>query len=188
MNCNSDVLDFFDFCHKCGKSLGKSTNEERSKPQTSQPQTSQSQTSQPQTSQPQTFQQFKKHSASERLQNIGKKKKQETQKEVQVYIGILKLSEGVLEPAEEKVMLVRVPKDISKLQLLSNPIDKHAAYDKKIDPYASYALAYPEGSEVLTIPGQPSQLFQLDRYKEDISKPCNRITLYLVETPFRSKR
>ena len=59
---------------------------------------------------------------------------------------------------------------------------------KNFDPYASHTLAYPEGSEVLTIPGQPSQLFQLDKHKKDISKPYNRITLYLVERHFSEVR
>ena len=78
-------------------------------------------------------------------------------------------------------MMVRVPVCIRKLELLNKGIEKHSAHDRSFDRFASYALVYPDGTEVLTLPGQPTQLFQLDKYKEDIGKPYNRITLYLVE-------
>ena len=41
-------------------------------------------------------------------------------------------------------------------------------------------MAYPDGSEILTLPDRPTEIFQLDKYKEDIGKTYNRITLFLV--------
>ena len=78
-------------------------------------------------------------------------------------------------------MMVRVPAWVRKLELLNKGIEKHAAHDRNFDRYGDYALVYPDGTEVLTLPGKPAQLFQLDKYKEDFGKPYNRITLFLVE-------
>ena len=48
----------------------------------------------------------------------------------------------------------------------------------------SQIRAAPDGSEILTLPGEPNQLLQLDKYKEDIGKPYNRISLYLVQRDY----
>lgn len=66
------------------------------------------------------------------------------------------------------------------MPLLVKALDKHSAHDRNFDPNEDYTLGYPDGTEVLTLPGQPSQIFQLDKYKEDIGKSFNRITLYIV--------
>ena len=65
--------------------------------------------------------------------------------------------------------------------MLRKAIERHQAYDRKFDPDAGYTIAYPDGTEILTLPGQLTQIFQLDKYKEDIGKPYNRISLYLVK-------
>ncbi|KAK3724043.1 hypothetical protein QZH41_000911, partial [Actinostola sp. cb2023] len=172
--CAADVLDLFNFCHKCGKSLSNTQAQGKS-------------TSTEVTSRPQTFQQFRKRLSAQRQQKkvetgIKKKKPEsESPNEVLINIGVLKLTKGVLKPCKGKVMIVRVPTNIRKLDLLRKGIEKHAAYDKHFDPHEGYTLAFPDGSEVLTIPGQPTQIFQLDKYKEDIGKSYNRLTLYLVE-------
>ena len=40
-------------------------------------------------------------------------------------------------------------------------------------------LVYPDGQLAITLPGQPDDEFTLRKYKEDLCKPFNRITLYL---------
>ena len=77
-------------------------------------------------------------------------------------------------------MPIQVPVAIRKLELLSKSIDKHADHDRRFQGYGDYALVYPDGTEVLTLPGQPSALFQLDKYKEEVKKPWNRINLYII--------
>ena len=93
----------------------------------------------------------------------------------------MKLVNGVIKPLKGKAMTIRVPSDIRKLQLLRKAIERHQAYDRKFDPDAGYTIAYPDGTEILTLPGQSTQIFQLDKYKEDIGKPYNRISFYLVK-------
>ena len=80
-------------------------------------------------------------------------------------------------------MPIQVPVAIRKLELLSKSIDKHADHDRRFQKYGDYALVYPDGTEVLTLPGQPSALFQLDKYKEEVKKPWNRINLYIIDRP-----
>ena len=70
---------------------------------------------------------------------------------------------------------------IRKAELLQKGIAKHVAYNRHFGRYADYALCYPDGTEILTIPGQPDQIFQLDKYKEDLCKPYKRINLFLVD-------
>ena len=99
----------------------------------------------------------------------------------QAYVGLIKINKAELKPIKGKTMLVRVPVNVRKLDLLEKSVEKHAAHDRNFDRYESYALLYPDGTEVLTLPGNPTQLFQLNKYKEDIEKPYNRIAFYLVE-------
>ena len=51
-------------------------------------------------------------------------------------------------------MLVRMPTNIRKQELLKKGIEKHAAYDRNFRPYENHALLYLDGTEVLTLPGQ----------------------------------
>ena len=48
------------------------------------------------------------------------------------------------------------------------------------DTKLSWKLVYPDGQYCLTLPGQEDQEFTLRKYKEDLGKPYNRITLYLT--------
>lgn len=171
--CEADVLDVFKYCHQCGnvlQSAGEKPAKEAKVVEV-----------------PQTFEQFRKSMSSKRQgnprdkQDKTKKKKLEIPAEVMINVGIMKLVKGELKPVKGKAMIVRVLPDIRKQELLKKGIEKHAAYDMNFQPYENYVLLYPDGTEVLTLPGQPTQLFQLDKYKEDIGKPYSRISLYLIE-------
>ena len=74
----------------------------------------------------------------------------------------MKSVNGLLKPVKGKAMVVRVLSDIRKVPLLSKALDKHSAHDRNFDPNEDYTL-YPDGTEGLTLPGQPSQIFQLDK-------------------------
>lgn len=179
-NCNADVLELFRFCHKCGKSLKKTEKAAEQQPSVSKAMGKDLPTLPTLT----TFEDFRKRLSSQRQENIkdkGKKKKTDTTSEVMMNIGRMKLVNGDLKPVKGKIMIVRVPVSIKKLELLRKGIDKHAAHDRTFDPFEDYTLLYPDGTEILTLPGQSTQIFQLDKYKEDIGKPFNRITLYLIE-------
>ena len=168
-NCKADVLTLFQFCHTCGNPLhdeAQSSGERPPRP--------------PKRKAPPTFNEFRKKLSFQRQERAAKDKTVPA-KDVLLNIGVMKLVKGTLKPVKGKIMMVRVPVCIRKLELLNKGIEKHSAHDRSFDRFASYALVYPDGTEVLTLPGQPTQLFQLDKYKEDIGKPYNRITLYLVE-------
>ena len=87
---------------------------------------------------------------------------------------------GVLKPVRGKVLMIKVAVEAHKLDIVSKGVDKHSAHDRLFNGKQLHTLAYPDGSEVLTLPGKVDEIFQLDKYKEDLGKPYNRITLYLV--------
>ena len=67
---------------------------------------------------------------------------------------------------------------------LKPPIEKscvrHCKHDCSFRKDKSYALAYPDGSIVNTLPGT-NESFTLEKYKEDIGKIYLRIILYLLD-------
>ena len=75
---------------------------------------------------------------------------------------------------------MRTVPTINKVKLLEKSIDKHTAHDRSFAPYQGYTLTYPDGTEIFTIPGKPNESFTLERYKNEVGKPYNRITLYLA--------
>ena len=109
-----------------------------------------------------------------------KKTKKNDVGEVMINVSLMKLSKGVLKSVKWKSRTLRVATDSRKSQLLTKAIDKHSAHDRTFNRYAGYTLAYPDGSEILTLPDRPTEIFQLDKYKEDVGKTYNRITFFLV--------
>ena len=211
-NCKVDVLDLFNFCHACGRSLKWHSEEQNDtsttsclpgcRPSGSQRQSISSQGTMPNLSlarsnstarttfesrmPPPTFEQFRKRLSASRTDGMknNKKKQKVEPKEVLINVGIMYLADGnILKPIKGKNMPIQVPVAIRKLELLSKSIDKHADHDRRFQSYGDYALVYPDGTEVLTLPGQPSALFQLDKYKEEVKKPWNRINLYIIDRP-----
>ena len=85
-----------------------------------------------------------------------------------------------LKPVRGKTLPVRTVTTINKVQLLEKSFDKHAAHDRSFSPYQGHTLTYPDGTEIFTIPGKPNESFTLEKYKEEVGKPYNRITLYLA--------
>ena len=179
IRCGVVNLEEFNFCHNCGKQVQvegliqnetKKSNEKNVQKKV------------------QTFDQFRKRLSSQRQEQINTNKKFKAKKnkavastEVMINIGLMKLVNGFFKPVKGKAMTVRVLSDIRKVPLLSKALEKHSAHDRSFDPNEDYTLAYPDGTEVLTLPGQPAQIFQLGKYKEDVGKSFNRITLYLIQ-------
>jgi hypothetical protein len=132
-----------------------------------------------------SFEDFRKRVASQRIDKAAngtaKKKKCEELKEVLINVGMRKYAKGELRPAKGKGMLVRVYTNVRKAELLKKSIEKHAAHNQHFDEYENYAILYPDGTEILTLPDQATQLFQLDHYMEDVGKPYNRISFFLIE-------
>ena len=53
--------------------------------------------------------------------------------------------------------MVRVPTTIRKLELLKLSYDKHCAHDRTFDKDADYTLAFPDGTEIITLPDHRGQ-------------------------------
>eukprot|EP00794_Sanderia_malayensis_P006545 gene6544-7283_t len=133
-----------------------------------------------------TFEQFRKRLSNDRSKSINNKKKKKAAEpkdtNVLINVGVMYHANGnILKPIKGKNMSIRVPITIRKVELLSKVTDKHVDHDRHFHRYGDYALVYPDGTEVLTLPGKPTTLFQLDKYKEEIGKPWNRINLYIVD-------
>ena len=97
-----------------------------------------------------------------------------------VNIGLMYLCGNTLKPIRGKTLPVRTVLTIHKVALLEKSIDKHAAHDRSFAPYQGYTLTYQDGTEIFTIPGKPNESFTLEKYKNEVGKPYNHITLYLV--------
>ena len=86
-----------------------------------------------------------------------------------------------MKPIRGKVKMLRVHTTIRKLDLLKQAYEKHSAHDRAFDRHADYTLAYPDGTEVLTLPDYPNRIFQLDEYQRELGNAYNRITHYLLK-------
>ena len=84
-------------------------------------------------------------------------------KEVSIGIGILTLAKGEMKPIKGKVKMLRVHTTIRKLDLLKQAYEKHCAHDRTFDRHADYTLAYPDGTEVLTLPDHSNRVFSIGR-------------------------
>ena len=177
--CQTVVLEGFRFCQQCGTFL---TNAKRLGTTDGSPREADASSSKPKRAETPllSFDEFRKRKSKERQEN-SKKKKENPPKEVLINVGIMNLVKQVLKPIKGKVMMVRVNENVRKLELLKKSFEKHSAHDRNFDQEADYTIVYPDGTEILTLPGQPNQLFQLDKYKQDIGKPYNRITIYLAK-------
>ena len=89
------------------------------------------------------------------------------------------VSPDVTIPIRGKALPLKVKKDSSYSEVFAEALVKREAHDKAFDTKTSWKLVYPDGQLALTLPGQPEDEFTLRKYKEDLGKPFNRITLYL---------
>ena len=63
-------------------------------------------------------------------------------------------------------------------EIKDKAVRKHANHDKSMHDGFEYVLLYPDGSEIINLPGT-SDPFILEKYSEDVGRPYNRITLFL---------
>ena len=110
-----------------------------------------------------------------------KAKPKDTDTVALINIGLMKyVSFDTTTPVRGKSLPSKVNKDAKYAEVFSVTVTKREAYDKSFDTKLSWKLVYPDGQYYcLTLPGQEDQEFTLRKYKEDLGKPYNRITLYL---------
>lgn len=109
-----------------------------------------------------------------------KAKSKDTEPFALINIGLMKyVSADTTTPVRGKSLPLKVKKDALYAEVFSMALTKREAYDKSFDPKLNWNLVYPDGQLCLTLPGQAEQEFTVRKYKEDLGKPYNRITLYL---------
>ena len=111
-----------------------------------------------------------------------KQKKRKRNAEVTVNIGIMAFDKkGEFKPVRSKYLMVKAWPEYNKWQLLSEAVKKHTNHDRSFTLLSNeWTLVYPDGTEVLSIPGKDDVLFTLEGYKQELCKAYNRITLYLA--------
>ncbi|XP_028404902.1 uncharacterized protein LOC114527451 [Dendronephthya gigantea] len=131
-----------------------------------------------------TFEQFAAKKRQERSTHFRtssktKKKSKDTEPFALINIGLMKyISADTTTPVRGKSLPLKVKKDAPYAEVFTMALTKREAYDKSFDTKLSWNLVYPDGQPCSTLPGQEEE-FTLRKYKEDLGKPYNRITLYL---------
>ena len=204
--CGANSIEEALFCHKCGVRLRTLSNSDAGTTDmaailTSGPSSSTTTTSRRATSlaAPKvlaagtgkpliTFHQFQSKKENTRRSQFTQKsaKKQKIViKEVKLKIGTityrpeideLKVSRG---PSTNHAILVSPSAGV--LELLQKAVEKHSRFNRKMSDHVDeYFLLYPDKSRVGKLPGTQED-FILERFKEELGKPYDRITLYLCK-------
>ena len=119
------------------------------------------------------------HFRSSGSKRRGQKKKEEDPFAL-INIGVMRfLGPDVTTPIRGKTLPLKVRKDCGYAELFTEALVKRQAHDQTFDARTSWKLVYPDGQLAINLPGQEEEEFTLRKYKEDLGKPYNRITLYL---------
>ena len=158
------------YCYKCGLCLSNPTSESSNKTI--------------------GFEEFRKKEETERSTRFQPRKKLKAsstagklkaiETEVSVNIGYMKLeASGNLKRCRGKTLPVKVKPTANAQCILDKGLTKHANHDKKVHEGLEYVLLYPDHSEVINLPGTNEE-FILEKYREDVGKSYNRITLFIA--------
>ena len=171
------------FCHECGSGLNESVTSRKrplALPDT-QASTSSSCTAV-------SFEEFREKKQKERTSwfkrkkgtSEGKSGKKST--EVIVQIGLMKLRDRNLKIVRGSTLPLKVLPRIESNELLKKSVEKMLKFNKDIRGSSDhFTLVYPDRTEVKFLPGG-TEIFTLQRYKEELGKAYARITLYLCKT------
>ena len=86
---------------------------------------------------------------------------------------------GNLKRCRGKTLSVKVRPTANAQYILEKGVTKHANHDKKVHEGLDYVLLYPDHSKVVKLPGTTNE-FILEKYREDVGKAFNRITLFIA--------
>lgn len=89
-----------------------------------------------------------------------------------------------LKPFRGKTLLLSLRTDVEAPDLLKQAVQKMRTFNKEMvdEPYI---LLYPDGSEVVGMPGS-DRPFKLAEFKRRVGKPYNKITFFIcLEADFR---
>ena len=164
-NCGSESAPDSLFCHICGNGL-------KEKPLLS-------------------FDDFKSRKEEERRDRfIPKKQKTKRQKVgsgndrepvglVTIQVGMMSFRDDGLKMIRGSALPLKVLQTTTAEDLLHQAVTKHRKFNREVfGGPRSFALLYPDRSEVVNIPGS-NNAFVLRQYKEELGKPYSRITFYI---------
>ncbi|XP_047667009.1 uncharacterized protein pogzb isoform X1 [Tachysurus fulvidraco] len=125
------------------------------------------------------FLKYRKLKAGERNNfPLGKKcGSRKEEKKVQVNIGIMSLHNGCIKPHRGRTLQLFTNPLVNASEILIMAKEKFKEFIKNMEE-GPYVLLYPDGSEVINVPGT-SRPFTLKDYKKEIGKPYPRINLFL---------
>ncbi|XP_043985760.1 uncharacterized protein LOC122838837 isoform X2 [Gambusia affinis] len=103
--------------------------------------------------------------------------KQKEKMKVRIHIGLMTIQKNCLKPQRGKIILLATNPDVSATPLLSLAVKKMKDFNKDIED-GPFLLLYPDGTEVINIPGTQTP-FTLADYKAEIGKSYQRISLFL---------
>ncbi|XP_044178827.1 uncharacterized protein LOC122960586 [Acropora millepora] len=181
--CGSRLLTAAKFCHSCGLTTGvkdgdslcvaelEMASSERKRHQST----------------PLTFDEYREKKGKERSsrfvssKSVKKGKKENNESEVTIHIGLIRLKEEELKVIRGTTLPLKVLPSIGAEELRKGA-DKIVRFNSDLSLYGatSFALLYPDRTEVKCLPGG-TEPFTLQRYKEELGKSYNRITLYLCK-------
>lgn len=126
-----------------------------------------------------TFTEYKKRKCESRSSFLSKSKKSVDEKHV-IQIGLMKYDGKTkkLKPARGRLAL-EISASASSSVILNAAIEKYSAFERSFVKDCEYALLYPDGSEVVNIPGT-SDPFVLSQYKKASGKSYSRITMFMA--------
>ncbi|XP_062410407.1 G2/M phase-specific E3 ubiquitin-protein ligase-like [Sardina pilchardus] len=167
-NCGKSYDQKPNYCSECGRKLQEDGGHQVSRPSTTQNPTIG------------TFLEYRKCKGEERAKfSCGKKSKPKICK-VQINIGLMTLGRGgVLKPWRGRSISLSTHPDISGPDLLDEAVRKMRDFNKDLDE-GPFLLLYPDGSEVINIPGTQIP-FSLKAYKEEIGKQYQRIVIFICQ-------
>ena len=99
--------------------------------------------------------------------------------DVTINIGIMVAKvDGKVDPVRGKGLPLKIKKNARSDEILQAAIKKRIDFDRSFRSDYLYRLLYPDGQEVVNLPGS-NEPFSLLKYKEALGKTFARLTLYL---------
>ena len=125
-----------------------------------------------------------KNERSSRLESKSKRAKiakgKGKENEVSINVGFMKLDKaGNFKKCRGKTLPIKVLPSADKESILVKSVRKHSNHDKTIHEGLEYVLLFPDGNEVVKLPGTDKD-FSLKEYREDVGRTYNRVALFIA--------
>lgn len=204
-SCGEKIVEAGLFCHKCGSAVSgcnreningnngaasSSKREHKGKIMPREPSRLPSGSGPP----IMTFHEFRKVKEKDRQghfknkapkkRKVDENKDSATAKVVTIKVGLMtyRKDTGTLKPVRGSLLAVSIPVSSNSNDLRAKAVEKLSRFNQAISNCASmYYLLYPDFTRAEKLPGTEED-FLLCRYKEELGKPYERITLYLCKS------